>query len=173
MNINIIYGDITEQKCDVLVNASNGIGYMGGFLSRFIKFNGISESINYKTKGIIEKEAKKKCKRNKFIPRIIYGYRPSDVFVTSGGGLNVKYIIHAVTMRYPGTYTNFKTIQKLLPKIIETSINLGAKSIAIPLLGTGVGHLKEETVLKLYKEYFSSIKDKDLEISIVKYKKKK
>ena len=44
MSLEIVYGDICETDCDVLVNASNGIGYMGGKAGIRKRLPGVAES---------------------------------------------------------------------------------------------------------------------------------
>ena len=158
-NYYFINKDIIDIKADIIVNASNGIGYMGGFLSRIIKIKGIAESINYATKGAIEKESKKVLMKNKYIPIILNNKKPGDIFITSANNLNAKYIIHAVTMKFPGMTTNIKIIEILLPKIIEKARELKAKSLVIPLLGTGTGKINKNKILDLYNKFFINIKD--------------
>ena len=165
MPYSIIQSSIIDLEADILVNASNGIGFMGGIIGRYVKFNGVAESINFTTKGYVEKEARKAAKRNKYLPRYICGYPPGDIFVTGAGSLKANYIIHAVTMRYPGMPSRIKIINKLLPKIIEKAYELNAKSIALPLLGTGTGNISREKVLDLYNNFFHN-KYSDLDIVI-------
>lgn len=167
MGYSISKCSITEITADIIVNASNGIGYMGGFIGTLIKFEGVAESINYSTKGIVEKEAKKVSKKSKYLPRYFCGHRPGEIFVTKAGNLNAMYIIHAVTMRYPGMLTNINAIKELLPKILSKAEELDAKSIAIPLLGTGTGKISKDKVLKLYKEFFNDITDLDVIICYI------
>ncbi len=149
MSIEIVNDDICNADCDVIVNAANGIGFMGGVLGWFIKFSGVSESINYNTKGKVEREACMKC-----LKHYIIGYMPGDIYVTKGYNLKCKYIFHAVTMWFPGTFSTKRTIKKLVPKILNTAKEYGASTVAIPLLGTGVGHLKTEDVMKIYNSTF-------------------
>ena len=168
MAYKIVKGDITDFEVDVIINASNGIGYMGGFIGKYKKLNGVAESIHYKTKGIVEKEAKTACNYKCFlIWRVSGGIRAREIFVTSAGGLRAKYIIHAVTMAYPGMITNIEVIKELLPKICEKVRELKAKTIAIPLLGTGTGRVTKEDVLKLYNEFFANVHDIDITIIII------
>lgn len=166
--LEIINGNITEIQADAIVNASNGVGFMGGFIGRFVKLKGVAEAIHFKTKGQVEKQAKSKCRRIKLVPRLFCGYRAGDVFVTDAGTLSPNYIIHAVTMRYPGFSTNIDVIKKLLPKILNECNKLNVKSIAIPLLGSGVGGLSPEKVLDLYKDFFKDVKNIDIKIVIYK-----
>ena len=163
MSLHIVNGDICEAEQDVIVNAANGIGFMGGILGWYIKFSGVSENINYVTKGKVEREAWAKC-----LKHYLLGYMPGNVYITRGYELKCKYIFHAVTMWLPGTFSTMKSIKKLLPKIITNSRALGLKSIAMPMLGTGVGHLKPNEIMDVYKEYFEKIED--LEVYVYLYK---
>lgn len=63
MGYKIINQDITRVKADILVNESNGIGFMGGLIGKYIKTKGVAEAIHYATKGAVEKEAKRACKK--------------------------------------------------------------------------------------------------------------
>lgn len=155
----IVKDDIACINADIIVNASNAIGYMGGIIGRFIKLNGVAQSIHYKTKGEVEKEAKKASKNRK--------YKPGDIFVTGAGDLKATYIIHAVTMSHPGTTTNIEVVKELLTKVLSKAYELKAKSIAIPLLGAGVGKVSKDEVLKKYEEFFKDVKDIEVIISYI------
>ncbi len=153
----IEYGDICEAACDAIVNASNGIGFMGGKKGIKRRLAGVAESIHYLSRGQIELAAKKVCRAYSF-----FGFGPGNVFVTPAFELECKYIIHAVTMRFPGTRSSLGTVKKLLPKILEQARNLGAKSIALPLLGAGTGHVCEKKLMALYHTVFDSVDDLDV-----------
>lgn len=164
MSFEVIYGDICETGCDVLVNASNGIGYMGGKAGIRKRLSGVAESIHYYTRGAVEAEAKK-------VVRSIspLGIAPGQVFVTPAPGLNCRYVFHAVTMRFPGSIARMETVKSLLPRILDQARQLGVTSIAIPLLGTGTGHLNENKVLALYQQVFETVDD--LSIYVYLYRK--
>lgn len=146
--------DIIDATEDIVVNAANGICWMGGILSRVHKFAGISEAINYATKGAVEKEIRKHW-------RI---YWSGSVFFSSGYGIGKIGIIHAVTMMIPGWWTRKKTVKMLCPKVIELAREKGAKSIAIPYLGCGTGRLKEKDVKQMYEEVFSGCPDMEINV---------
>ena len=61
MSLCVIHDDICNSECDIIVSAANGMGFMGGILGWYIKFSGVSENINYATKGKVEREATLKC----------------------------------------------------------------------------------------------------------------
>lgn len=146
--------DICNAEVDIIVNASNGIGYMGGFIGKYIRLNGVAESIHYLSKGTVEKEAKRICRSTK--------YKQGDIFTTSSGKLKAKHIIHAVTVNYPGEKSDIEVIRILVPKIISKAHELKAKSIALPLLGTGVGKVSKYEVLKIYDYLLRDIDNLDI-----------
>ena len=160
----IIYGDICDAACDAIVNASNGIGFMGGALGIRKKLSGVAESIHFVTQGQVEKDAKAICKKHSLI-----GLRPGSVFVTRAYNLNCHYVIHAVTMRYPGTLASMKAVRQLLPLVLEQARELNLKSIALPLLGTGTGGLSNKKVLDLYTDFFANVDD--IDVCVCLYKK--
>lgn len=137
-------GDIVEAQEDIVVNAANGICWMGGILSRIWKFSGISECINYATRGKIEKEMRKDFKIRK----------PGQVFFTNGYGIGKIGMIHAVTMLLPGTRSSEDTIQQLLPAIMKLAEEKGAHSVAMPFMGCGTGKLNKDRVKKIYDRFF-------------------
>lgn len=165
--VSVFKGDITKIRADIIVNASNGVGYMGGIIGTYVKCKGVAESIQYITKGTVEREAKKVSKKSKYLPRYLCGHKQGEIFVTRAGNLNAKYVIHAVTMKYPGMSTNIDVIEELLPKIISKANELNAESLAIPLLGTGTGRTPKDKVLKLYECFFKDIKDIEIIISLM------
>ncbi len=96
----IIYGDITKlNDIEAIVNASNGIGYMGGRVCVKELHKGVAESIQYVTKGAVEKLAKKECKAHH-----IFGYAPGEVFVTDAPNVDrstyTNYEMGTTTMTY-------------------------------------------------------------------------
>jgi O-acetyl-ADP-ribose deacetylase (regulator of RNase III) len=159
MSYKLINKDISTMDVDIIVNASNGEGYMGGILGKYFQLQGVAESIHYATKGAIEKEAKEKAKKNKYLPSWMYGHSAGEIFITNAGNLSANHIIHAVTMRYPGSVARITSVEKLLPKILQAAYELKAQSLAIPLLGTGIGRIEKKTIYNLYDVYFEKIED--------------
>lgn len=155
-----INGNICEINCDAIVNDANDIGYMGGLIGIFIKRKGVAENIHYITKGKVSKDAKKYC----ITKKAPFGLKACEVFVTNAYELPCKYIIHAVTMHYPGTKSNLITIDILIDKIVDIARKNKYKSIAIPLLGTGTGELDKNEVRSLYKEKLKFVNDIDVYI---------
>ena len=148
-------GNIVNATEDIVVNAANGIGWMGGLLGRFIKLSGVAESIHYATKGNVEREVRRQHRFS----------RPGDVFFTQGYGIGKIGIIHAVTMQIPGWWTKEQTVTILLPKIMRLAKEKGAKSIALPYLGCGTGHLKQKRVNEIYNTFFTN-EEQDIDVVV-------
>ncbi|OAA87591.1 macro domain-containing protein [Clostridium ljungdahlii] len=158
----IVNEDITTVKVDVIVNESNGVGYMGGILGKKFKLRGTTQSIQYATRGSVEREAERICKsrrrRKKHLPGCRFGYNPGEIFVTNAGNLEAKYIIHAVTVRLPGMHSNINIVKKLIPKIISKAYELDVNSIAVPLIGIQSGRIPKDEVIMFYKEFFRCVR---------------
>lgn len=147
----IIQGeDIALSNAQIVVNAANGFGFMGG--KRCIKelHSGVAESIQYVSKGTVERLSKSLCRHHSLL-----GFPPGSVFLTEAPNMNTLFIIHAVTMRTPGSKTKFETIEKLVPEIIKYAENLHLETAAIPLLGTGTGGLPEMEVFDYLKSHLA------------------
>ena len=69
--------------------------------------------------------------------------------MTDAPNLGCRKIIHAVTMRTPGSKAKIKKIMELILKIVAVAEDLNMKSIAIPLLGCRTGGLDRKTVQNL------------------------
>lgn len=145
MSILIVKNDITKFKGDVIVNAANGVGIMGA---------GIAGAIKRSAGWDMEEEYKIYCK--------IYTPQAGHVFYTKAGNLPCHKVMHAVTMRLPGTnYRNcekegLEVVRKCINNILLKFRDSEFQSIAIPALATGIGGLStydvaEIVVKNLYK----------------------
>lgn len=133
--------NIALTKAEGIVNAANGFGYMGGEKCIREQHGGVAESLQYASHGEIEKLSRKECKKHS-----LFGYPKGSVFITAAPEPDAIGIIHAVTMRTPGSKASFRTIKKLVPNIINAAEYLHFKTVAVPLLGTGTGGLPHKLV---------------------------
>lgn len=153
----VYVGDITKvEDVDAIVNAANAFGIMGaGVAGAIAKSAGTSKE--YNGTNIYEIVAKVVKEQGPF--------NPGDVYRSDAGLLkrrNIKYIYHAVTMKYPGSFCSIGLIPKLLVKVYDTAIIDNIKSIAVCGLGCGIGGLSPEDVGRVMAEvsenYVSKIK---------------
>lgn len=115
--------NIVDSECDILVNAVNCVGIMG---------KGVAKSFSEKFK---ESSLEYKCYcADKLL-------KPGQVFVTEERG---KKILHAATKNHWRNPSQEQWIDDIL-KELE---NVDAGSMAIPLLGAGLGGLDKNVVMK-------------------------
>lgn len=152
----VCLGDLTKQNCDAIVNAANGCGIMGA---------GIAGAIKRAAGQSIEREAKEACHilRN---AGEAYHTISHNLYKTSG----VLYVIHAVTMTYPGTsYSDrqdygLSMVRAATKNSLSLAKLLEVKTIAFPALGTGVGKLDINKVAKAMVDIL--IEEEELDITI-------
>jgi O-acetyl-ADP-ribose deacetylase (regulator of RNase III) len=111
-------GDITRLEVDAVVNAANTQLWMGGGVAGAIKRAGGVE---------IEREAMARGP-----------IRIGDAVATGGGRLPARHVIHAATMG-PDLRTSAEAIRSAAASSLRVAETMGLSSIALPLLGTGVG----------------------------------
>jgi O-acetyl-ADP-ribose deacetylase (regulator of RNase III) len=151
--LNIVREDITTLQVDAIVNAANGVGIMGSGVAGAIRRAGGPE---------VDKEAREACRT--MMP-------DGSAYFTTAGDLDASYIIHAVTMMYPGTsyrgyeHEGMEIISSALLSSIKLARSLGVKSIAFPALGTGVGGLSKKDVAIKMVNILQQYKD-DFDITI-------
>ena len=147
MKVKTVKGSILEVKADVIVNAANSLGYMGGGVAGVIKRAGGEE---------IEKEAVEK------------GPTPvGKAVLTTAGKLPFKGVIHAPTMERPAMPSSPEKVKKATFAAVTLAREKGFKSIAIPGMGTGVGGVSHQDAAKAMIEAIIEASPEDLEIILV------
>lgn len=123
--IEIIHGDIASVKADVIVSSDDNYISMGG---------GVSYAIHRAAGDVVWDQSRP------YIPA-----RLGEVFVTSAGMLNAKYVFHAIVIDY-STYQfpSAQVLESATNKCLELVDHYGCKSIAFPAFGTGTGGLRSE-----------------------------
>lgn len=162
--ISFIYGEIALAQEDVIVNAANGCGYMGGKRSRKKICSGVAEHINYYSRGRVEREASKAARKNTYISSWLCGHDAGTFFVTGSGGLGCKKIVHAVTMRYPGSRSSIQAVEQVVEKVFEYCYNSGFTSVAIPCLGCGTGGLNKDNVIDIIRRKAKDYPELDIRV---------
>jgi O-acetyl-ADP-ribose deacetylase (regulator of RNase III) len=132
----IVNGDITKLgDVEVIVNAANGIGIMGAGVAGALRRAG-GDLLMESVEAVVKKNGKP--------------FEVGDVYVSDAGLMKrngvTKWIYHAVTMQYPRGTTSLDTIAPLVRKCVNQALLSGAKSIAFPGLGCGIGGLDKAMV---------------------------
>lgn len=120
MTIEAIVGDITTADTEAIVNAANSQLWMGG---------GVAGAIKRAAGGSVEQEATAQGP-----------IQPGESVVTSAGNLAepIRWVIHAATMG-PDLQTSEELVRRATASAFAAAARVGAKSIALPAMGTGVG----------------------------------
>ncbi len=119
MEIEVKRGSILEVEADVIVNAANSQGWMGG---------GVAGVIKRAAGPDVEREAVEKAP----IP-------VGEAVLTSGGKTKFKGIIHAPTMDRSAMRIPPENVSKATLAALRLADREGCETIAVPGMGTGVG----------------------------------
>jgi len=122
--IEIVDGDITEVTADAIVNAANTDLLLG---------SGVAGAIQRKGGPSIQAE----CYQLAPIPL-------GAAVVTGAGTLpHTRFVIHAAAMHLGG-FATIESVENATRNALNKAESVGAASVAIPALGTGVGGLHVE-----------------------------
>lgn len=118
MDISVVEGDITTLEVDAIGNAANNHLWMGAGVAGAIKRAGGEE---------IEREAVAKGP-----------IEVGDAVATGAGRLAARWVIHGAVMGQD-LHTDEEKIRQTTRRCLEVADELGARSLALPAFGTGVG----------------------------------
>lgn len=113
-------GDITALEVDAIVNAAN---------SALTMTTGVAATIKRKGGVLIEEEALRQGP-----------VEVGEAVLTPGGNLLATHVIHAAAMG-PDLKTDPETIARTTRAVLALADKHRLTSIALPALGTGVGHV--------------------------------
>ena len=119
LRIEIRRGDLTKQAADAICNPANSLMFMGGGAAGALKRAGGEE---------IEREDLKHAP----VP-------VGKAVATTAGNLQARWVVHAPTMERPAMRTTGEKVYQTTKAALECAEAVGAKSIVIPGMGTGVG----------------------------------
>ncbi len=129
MQITVVHGSILDAEAQVIVNAANSLGLMGGGVAGVIKRAAGAE---------VEREAVKDAP-----------IRVGKAVLTSGGKTKFKGIIHSPTMSEPGMHIPVENVAFAVGAALMLADEKGFMSIAFPGMGTGIGGVAHADAAKL------------------------
>ncbi len=155
MPFKIIRNDITKVKADAIVNTAN---------PRPTYASGTDKAV-YEAAGADEllRERKK-----------IGSIKRGEAAVTSGFALPAKYIIHTVGPSWTdGKHGEFETLSSCYQNSLRLAEDLGCKSIAFPLISTGVyGFPKDKALDTAISVISSFLKTSEMMVILVVFDRK-
>ena len=128
MELDVVEGDITELDVDAIANAANNGLWMGAGVAGAIKRAGGEE---------IEREAV-----------ALAPIQIGEAVATGAGRLKAEHVVHAAVMGQD-LQTSAEVISKATRRTLEVADDLGARSLAMPAFGTGVGGFPIERCAEL------------------------
>jgi O-acetyl-ADP-ribose deacetylase (regulator of RNase III) len=145
MTVITINGNIFDSPCNVLVNPTNCKGPMGA---------GLAKQFRDRYPGL-EKRYKEFCTNGMIVPGILSLYPINE---------NLR-ILNFPTKDDWRNSSEFRYVELGMNKFLKTYSRTGIKTIAFPLLGTGLGGLDKEKI----KEYMISKLDPLLDLYVEIY----
>ena len=127
--IRIVEQDIASLDVDAVTNAANDHLWMGGGVAGALKKAGGDE---------IEREAMAKG------PIAI-----GEAVVTAGGKLRARHVIHAAVMGQFLPRTSADTVARATRSALARAEEIGARTLALPALGTGVAGFSREECARI------------------------
>lgn len=121
VQLEVVQGDITQQRVDAIVNAANSSLFGGG---------GVDGAIHRRGGKAILAD----CRR---IRDTVYpdGLPPGQAVATTAGKLDAKWVIHTVGPVYGRG--DVETLRSCYRESLRVAAELGAQSVAFPLISAG------------------------------------
>jgi O-acetyl-ADP-ribose deacetylase (regulator of RNase III) len=146
MEPELVEGDITRLEVDAIANAANDALWMGAGVAGAIKRAGGDE---------IEAEALAKGP-------IAVG----EAVATAAGRLQARWVVHGAVMGQD-LRTDAETIGRTTTSCLQVADELGARSLALPAFGTGVGGVAVEEAAQAMVAAIRSYEPRSLERAVV------
>jgi O-acetyl-ADP-ribose deacetylase (regulator of RNase III) len=124
MNVELVFGDITEQRVDAIVNAANSSLLGGG---------GVDGAIHRRGGPDILREC-----RELRAGRYRRGLPAGQAVPTTAGRLPARWVIHTVGPVYSATDDLSHLLRSCYRESLRECAGLGAESVAFPLISAGV-----------------------------------
>jgi O-acetyl-ADP-ribose deacetylase len=118
--ITAVLGDITKQNVNAIINAANNVMRGGG---------GVDGAIHHGGGPAILCDC---------IERFPNGLATGDAGWTTAGDLPAQWVIHTVGPNYNAGQRDRSLLKSCYRRALEVADELGARSVALPLISTGV-----------------------------------
>jgi O-acetyl-ADP-ribose deacetylase (regulator of RNase III) len=123
MRIELVEGDVTEQKVDAIVNAANSSLLGGG---------GVDGAIHRRGGPAILEEC-----RVLRATRYPDGLPAGEAVATTAGALPARWVIHTVGPVYSAARDQGATLRSCYTSSLAVADDLGARTVAFPLISAG------------------------------------
>ncbi len=142
VKVEVVHGDITEEKVDAIVNAANERLSHGG---------GVAGAIVRKGGREIQEESNRWVKEHGPVPT-------GSAAITGAGRLPAKFVIHAVGPVW-GSGDEEKKLSSAIRSALDLASEKGVKSISFPAISSGIFGFPKDLCAKVFfdtlVDYFS------------------
>jgi O-acetyl-ADP-ribose deacetylase (regulator of RNase III) len=138
VRITVVEGDITEQDVDAVVNAANR-AMRGG--------SGVDGAIHRAGGPAVLEDC---------IRRFPHGLATGDAGWTTAGDLAARWVIHVVGPNHTRGETDRSLLTSCYVRALEVADELGARSVAFPLVSAGVYGWPKDDAIAAALEVFRS-----------------
>jgi O-acetyl-ADP-ribose deacetylase (regulator of RNase III) len=142
MDVSIVDGDIATLEVDAIANAANSALRMGSGVAGAIKRAGGEE---------IEREAVAKGPIER-----------GDAVATGAGRLPARWVIHGAAMG-PDLVTSADLIRETTRRCLQVADGLGARSLALPAFGAGVGGFPVDETARIMADVVAAYEPRTVE----------
>ncbi len=145
----VVYGDITDEQVDGVVNPANSsLKHGGGIAGAIVRKGG--EAIRSESDSI--------------------GYVPvGKAIYTVAGELPAKYVIHAVGPVW-GEDDEERKLRSAVSSAIDLAVELGLEAVSIPAISTGVFcYPKKEGVKVIVDEVLKKVRERESSIKKIRF----
>jgi O-acetyl-ADP-ribose deacetylase (regulator of RNase III) len=138
VNVTVVHGDITDQDVDAVVNAANNRMRGGG---------GVDGAIHRAGGPAVLED----CRR-----RFPDGLATGDAGWTTAGDMAARWVIHVVGPNRNAGQTDRSLLTSCYVRALEVADELGARSVAFPLVSAGVYGWPKDDAIAAALEVFGS-----------------
>jgi O-acetyl-ADP-ribose deacetylase len=147
MEITVVQGDITEQQVDVVVNAANRAMRGGG---------GVDGAIHRAGGPAVLEDC---------VARFPDGLATGDAGWTTAGELPARWVIHVVGPNRNAGETDRSLLTSCYARALELAEELGARTVAFPLVSAGVYGWPKGDAIAAALETFREISDRGTSVT--------
>jgi O-acetyl-ADP-ribose deacetylase len=151
VEITVVQGDVTEQDVDVVVNAANNRMRGGG---------GVDGAIHRAGGPAVLEDC---------IARFPDGLATGDAGWTTAGDMAARWVIHVVGPNRNAGQTDRSLLSSCYRRALEVADELGARTVAFPLVSAGVYGWPKDDAIAAALEVFRSAETQVEEARIVAF----
>ena len=138
MDVTVVQGDITTQQVDAVVNAANRAMRGGG---------GVDGAIHRAGGPSVLADC---------MERFPHGLATGDAGWTTAGNMTARWVIHVVGPNHTRGETDRSLLTSCYVRALEVADELGARSVAFPLVSAGVYGWPKDDAIAAALEVFAS-----------------